>query len=1278
MALKTKTELESLNVVFLGQPYVKVATTAIASTDLDTVFLGQPFVATEPAGGGVTQNAEADLASAFTQSATADKIVTGDSDLTVSATQSATVTVIENGSATLAVTTTLSADADAFKPATASLTATATVTAVGVLAKNGAASLTATASFTDGFVKIVGVSSTQASEFTQSVDGDRLVDIEADLVYEITGTFTANKSTDIDLVASSDNNLTIDADAIRSLDSALASEFAQSAQGNVIHSHGSTISVTTTFSASAIKNTVGSGAFTSSSTVAALGGKIILMHRAPKTLTAVGNARLSTSVSQFGVSSLLLNGTDDRVDLDSPDFAFGTGNFAVELWIRPADITNVVLLDSRSTGTSDNNGWVLYLDGSSRLVLQRGTTIITQTATSIVSLNVWTAVALTRNSGTFRIYTNGTQRSSATPATANFTNTNLRLGEGVAGTSFGDYNGYIDELRITKGNARYASSTYTVSTTQLRNDSNTVLLAHFDGANSSTTFVDDCSEYFDSAATVSATALRIERSAAYRLTTSTLSATVDNLTKEAEADLVYEITGTFEGLRVRDGGAVSGPSTASELVIVNKIGGIIADLTSTATVSAELTGVIQAEADLVYEITGTFEGNYTANAASAETANAALTSNSGFLLDGSATLIAQASKLTAAVKVGAVVVDMPVTSTVTASLRADYDETLSFTATSSLSCDALNIIFGGTTIYNIGVTPNSSNLSPTAPFLKLTTSTNPNTSLDDFVISFWAYSAFGTVVDFQPNSNTIDGSLSIGRFGISLTGNNSEQIVWNDEPPGYIDDDYLNPGDLFYRDNYFGYHHFLIRVNTLESTNALKYRLFRDGIEHTLISAPTNNFSISIGNLYNLMIASSFDGTYYTNVSGYGEIGDWYPGSPTFGPSGLTQFYFDYKTTSKLASDFPIGDTDFRRKFYPYIDMGADGTDSGLPNPKIYFRLRNKDELTNTGSLGGSASWKKFTLALTIPNRYTISDFTATDLNNSIGDIFNITSKFKISAEAVAGQIARADLSSNSTVSSQLTVNKLLSSALSSTSTVSSNAGYLREASATIQAIGFVVSAAARTGQAICDANVVSTVAVTAKKTTDYLADLTADTLLSGTVNNIRDLNSNLSSTSNLTADLTGVTLFESDFAVTSSVTADVGLVKGTSSAMFTDSTFVVSGTLGIFGQASLFADTAFTAIPEKRKTGSATLNALFNLQTNAGFQASAFANIQANGFVLAVGDIVQLDPYLTYIVEQETRTLVISGESRIYVADAESRIYIVTEETREYMVEENTAVNII
>lgn len=203
----------------------------------------------------------------------------------------------------------------------------------------------------------------------------------------------------------------------------------------------------------------------------------------PKTVTANGGAVVSTAASQFGGASGLFSSAGDHLTVAGDSaFELGTGDFVVELWLRP---TQIPVNSGGDTGrgriagigngacSTATNGWSLLLSSNQKLGLYRynGSTEAFLESTGTVSANQWQHVAVSRSSGTVRFFIDGAASGSGSfTTTMNSVSSNqLWIGTGKAGSSCADnfwrYQGYIDDLRITKGSDRgYTGSTITVPT----------------------------------------------------------------------------------------------------------------------------------------------------------------------------------------------------------------------------------------------------------------------------------------------------------------------------------------------------------------------------------------------------------------------------------------------------------------------------------------------------------------------------------------------------------------------------------------------------------------------------------------------------------------------------------------------------------------------------------------------------------------------------------------------------------------------------------------------
>jgi len=192
--------------------------------------------------------------------------------------------------------------------------------------------------------------------------------------------------------------------------------------------------------------------------------------------SAFNQAQLSTAQSKFGVSSLLLDGTNDYVESTS-DVDLTSGDFTIDMWIRPDSVIGYHGLWQSGTGA---NIYSAYLIGNKVQLTVNGSTIIFQSSTAI-STGVWTMLSFEREGNTHRLYINGTLEE--TGSTPNRPDDGLfNIGE----NGFGDFDGYIDELRVSTV-ARYTGSSFTEPTSAFSPDALTNVLLHFDGANGSTT-----------------------------------------------------------------------------------------------------------------------------------------------------------------------------------------------------------------------------------------------------------------------------------------------------------------------------------------------------------------------------------------------------------------------------------------------------------------------------------------------------------------------------------------------------------------------------------------------------------------------------------------------------------------------------------------------------------------------------------------------------------------------------------------------------------------------
>ena len=200
--------------------------------------------------------------------------------------------------------------------------------------------------------------------------------------------------------------------------------------------------------------------------------------RVPKNINQNGDVSSQTSVKKFGAGSIQFDGTGDYLDIVSnDDFAFGVADFTIETWIyKTADTGQEIIFDFRSAATDNAvaigirsvNKPYVYVNGSYEI----------QSSTSL-SLNNWNHVAYSREGTTGTLYVNGSSVGSWTDTT-NYLARPLVIGALYTGAST-ELTGYLDDIRISKGIARYTSA-FPVTTTPFTDDTNTVLLVNGNSA----------------------------------------------------------------------------------------------------------------------------------------------------------------------------------------------------------------------------------------------------------------------------------------------------------------------------------------------------------------------------------------------------------------------------------------------------------------------------------------------------------------------------------------------------------------------------------------------------------------------------------------------------------------------------------------------------------------------------------------------------------------------------------------------------------------------------
>ena len=185
-----------------------------------------------------------------------------------------------------------------------------------------------------------------------------------------------------------------------------------------------------------------------------------------KVVTANGNAGVAVTASYYG-SAMSFDGTGDyfTIPANTSDLIMGSNDFTIEAWVNKNDTNHGGIFGLYDNG-NDRRSYLLYTDGSGDLtaiVSTDGTsstnTMLGGSAATNLGTNQWHHCALEREGSYLRLYLNGVVAGIATDLSGSlYENTTDTPAIGIwfnSGAVNGDIDGYIQDLRVYKGVAKY-------------------------------------------------------------------------------------------------------------------------------------------------------------------------------------------------------------------------------------------------------------------------------------------------------------------------------------------------------------------------------------------------------------------------------------------------------------------------------------------------------------------------------------------------------------------------------------------------------------------------------------------------------------------------------------------------------------------------------------------------------------------------------------------------------------------------------------------------------
>jgi hypothetical protein len=181
------------------------------------------------------------------------------------------------------------------------------------------------------------------------------------------------------------------------------------------------------------------------------GDTITDLSSSPKTITNNGPVTINTTTKKFGTGSM---GFTTGASLVADSFySIGTSDFTIELWayLSSSPVDWACMITTRPA-SGVGGIWLGIAQGTGKPTLY--TSSITDT--SVMPLNTWQHIAVCRTGGTIKLYVNGVSAGSVGDST-NYSQTTAYIGRDNPYSGF-NFPGYIDDLRVTVGTARYTAN----------------------------------------------------------------------------------------------------------------------------------------------------------------------------------------------------------------------------------------------------------------------------------------------------------------------------------------------------------------------------------------------------------------------------------------------------------------------------------------------------------------------------------------------------------------------------------------------------------------------------------------------------------------------------------------------------------------------------------------------------------------------------------------------------------------------------------------------------
>ena len=178
------------------------------------------------------------------------------------------------------------------------------------------------------------------------------------------------------------------------------------------------------------------------------------------TLTLLGDASTSTTQTKFADTAIYFDGSGDLVSVNNVP-PIGNGDYTIEFWMNGPNVETGTWQSLVSRDYASTDGFRLYKKtGVSELAFYSGGSSVRATTVNAgLTNNTWHHIAAVRNSGTLDIYVDGVSKVSV----SNSDNISeavqpINIGGNIGEASDYPYTGYLENLQILNGIAKYTAN----------------------------------------------------------------------------------------------------------------------------------------------------------------------------------------------------------------------------------------------------------------------------------------------------------------------------------------------------------------------------------------------------------------------------------------------------------------------------------------------------------------------------------------------------------------------------------------------------------------------------------------------------------------------------------------------------------------------------------------------------------------------------------------------------------------------------------------------------